>query len=36
LKAVIDACRARFDMTMETVKTADESVTFKLPRVLAR
>jgi len=35
VQAVIDACRERFDVTMETVKTADETVTFKLPRVLA-
>lgn len=34
VQGVIDACRARFDVTMETVKTADETVTFKLPRVL--
>ena len=35
VQGVIDACRTRFDVTMETVKTADETVTFKLPRVLA-
>jgi 4-hydroxy-3-methylbut-2-en-1-yl diphosphate reductase len=35
VQGVIDACRERFDVTMETVKTADETVTFKLPRVLA-
>jgi 4-hydroxy-3-methylbut-2-enyl diphosphate reductase len=35
VQGVIDACRARFDVTIETVKTADETVTFKLPRVLA-
>ncbi len=34
VQGVIDACRARFDVTTETVKTADETVTFKLPRVL--
>lgn len=34
VQGVIDACRARFDVTVETVKTADETVTFKLPRVL--
>jgi 4-hydroxy-3-methylbut-2-enyl diphosphate reductase len=34
VQGVIDACRARFDVTMDTVKTADETVTFKLPRVL--
>ncbi|MFN7054133.1 4-hydroxy-3-methylbut-2-enyl diphosphate reductase [Hyphomonas sp.] len=34
VQGVIDACRERFDVTMDTVKTADETVTFKLPRVL--
>ena len=34
VQGVIDACRERFDVTMETVKTADETVTFKLPRIL--
>jgi len=32
---VIDACRARFEVTLDTVETARESVTFKLPRILA-
>ncbi|AXE65212.1 4-hydroxy-3-methylbut-2-enyl diphosphate reductase [Hyphomonas sp. CACIAM 19H1] len=35
VQGVIDACRERFDVTVDTVKTADETVTFKLPRVLA-
>ena len=35
VQGVIDACRDRFDVTVETIKTADETVTFKLPRVLA-
>ena len=35
VQGVIDACRQRFDVTVETIKTADETVTFKLPRVLA-
>jgi 4-hydroxy-3-methylbut-2-en-1-yl diphosphate reductase len=35
VQGVINACRERFDVTMQTVKTADETVTFKLPRVLA-
>ena len=35
VEGVIDACHARFDVTMQAVKTADETVTFKLPRVLA-
>lgn len=34
VQGVIDACRERFEVTVETVKTADETVTFKLPRVL--
>ena len=35
VQGVIDACRERFEVTAQTVKTADETVTFKLPRVLA-
>ena len=35
VQGVIDACRTRFDVTLDTVKTARESVTFKLPRILA-
>ena len=35
VQGVIEACRERFEVTVETVKTADETVTFKLPRVLA-
>ncbi|MEM9230807.1 MAG: 4-hydroxy-3-methylbut-2-enyl diphosphate reductase [Pseudomonadota bacterium] len=31
---VIDACRTRFDVTIETVETAVENVEFKVPRVL--
>lgn len=31
---VIDAFRARFDLTLETVETAQETVEFKVPRVL--
>ncbi|MBD3676888.1 MAG: 4-hydroxy-3-methylbut-2-enyl diphosphate reductase [Rhodobacteraceae bacterium] len=31
---VIDAFRARFDVTVETVETAQERVEFKVPRVL--
>ncbi|KCZ58717.1 4-hydroxy-3-methylbut-2-enyl diphosphate reductase [Hyphomonas chukchiensis] len=34
VQGVIDACRARFDVTMDSVETAKETVTFKLPRVL--
>ena len=34
VQGVIDACRERFEVTVDTVKTADETVTFKLPRVL--
>lgn len=35
VEAVIDACRDRFDVRVEEVRTAEESVTFKLPRALA-
>ena len=35
VQGVIDACRTRFDVTLDTVETARESVTFKLPRILA-
>jgi 4-hydroxy-3-methylbut-2-enyl diphosphate reductase len=31
---VIDAFRERFDVTVETVETAQENVEFKVPRVL--
>ena len=31
---VIDAFRARFDVTVEQVETAVETVNFKVPRVL--
>ncbi len=34
VQGVIDACRERFEVTVDMVKTADETVTFKLPRVL--
>ena len=34
VQGVIEACRERFEVTLDTVKTADETVTFKLPRVL--
>ena len=34
VQGVIDACRQRFDVTMDSVETAKETVTFKLPRVL--
>ena len=35
VQGVIDACRTRFDVTLDTVETARESVTFKLPRILS-
>ncbi len=35
VEGVIAACRARFDVTVEEVRTAREDVVFKLPRVLA-
>ncbi|MEC8668309.1 MAG: 4-hydroxy-3-methylbut-2-enyl diphosphate reductase, partial [Pseudomonadota bacterium] len=31
---VIDALRARYDVTVELVETAQENVEFKVPRVL--
>ena len=34
INEVIDAFRARFDVTVEQVETAVESVEFKVPRVL--
>ncbi|MEM8958012.1 MAG: 4-hydroxy-3-methylbut-2-enyl diphosphate reductase [Pseudomonadota bacterium] len=34
IEEVIEACRARFDVTIETVETALENVEFKVPRVL--
>ncbi|MEL7031170.1 MAG: 4-hydroxy-3-methylbut-2-enyl diphosphate reductase [Pseudomonadota bacterium] len=36
VQGVIAACRARFDIQVEEVTTATESVVFKLPRVLER
>jgi len=35
VQGVIDACRERFDVTVDEVETAKETVTFKLPRVLS-
>ena len=35
VQGLIAACRARFDIEVEHVTTARETVTFKLPRVLA-
>lgn len=32
---LIDACRERFNVSMEEIRVTDENVTFKLPRVLA-
>lgn len=34
VQGLIAACRARFDITLEEVSTAQEDVVFKLPRVL--
>jgi len=34
INEVIDAFRARFDVTVEIVETAQENVEFKVPRVL--
>ncbi|MDJ0921455.1 MAG: 4-hydroxy-3-methylbut-2-enyl diphosphate reductase [Henriciella sp.] len=36
VQGLIAACRARFDISVEEVTTATESVVFKLPRVLER
>ncbi|MEL6825858.1 MAG: 4-hydroxy-3-methylbut-2-enyl diphosphate reductase, partial [Pseudomonadota bacterium] len=36
VQGVIAACRARFEIQVEEVTTATESVVFKLPRVLER
>ncbi len=33
---VVDAFRERFDVTVETIRTRDENVSFKLPRQLRR
>ena len=35
VQGLIAACRARFDIEVVPVTTARETVTFKLPRVLA-
>ncbi|HEX2116885.1 MAG TPA: 4-hydroxy-3-methylbut-2-enyl diphosphate reductase [Alphaproteobacteria bacterium] len=35
VQEVIDACRARFDVTVQEVRVTDEDVHFNLPRVLA-
>lgn len=32
---LIDACKARFDATLEEIRVTDEDVVFKLPRILA-
>ncbi|MGH1422967.1 MAG: 4-hydroxy-3-methylbut-2-enyl diphosphate reductase [Hyphomonas sp.] len=35
VQGVIDACKHRFDVKLETLETARETVTFKLPRILS-
>ncbi|MFH1803806.1 MAG: 4-hydroxy-3-methylbut-2-enyl diphosphate reductase [Pseudomonadota bacterium] len=35
VEEVLDACRARYNVTIENVTLAEETVTFKLPRQLA-
>ena len=35
VQGLIAACRARFEISVEEVTTAEESVVFKLPRVLS-
>jgi 4-hydroxy-3-methylbut-2-enyl diphosphate reductase len=34
VQGVIASCRSRFDVTVQNIETARETVTFKLPRVL--
>ena len=34
IEEVIDACRARYDVTVELVETAQENIEFKIPRIL--
>ncbi|MBN9565368.1 MAG: 4-hydroxy-3-methylbut-2-enyl diphosphate reductase [Alphaproteobacteria bacterium] len=34
VEGLIEACRSRFDVSIETVKVAEENVNFNLPRVL--
>ena len=31
---VINACKERFDVSIEEISSADENVSFKLPRAL--
>ena len=33
---LIEACRARYDVTVEEVRTTEENVVFKLPRAAGR
>jgi len=35
VQGVINACSERFDVSVEKVETARETVTFKLPRILS-
>jgi 4-hydroxy-3-methylbut-2-en-1-yl diphosphate reductase len=35
VQAIIEACRARFDVTVEDIIVSEENVRFKLPRALA-
>ena len=34
VQEVVESLRARYDVTLETIETAQENVTFKIPRVL--
>ena len=34
MEEVVEAFRARFDVTVEPVVTADENVVFRVPRIL--
>ena len=35
VQGVIDACKDRYDVTLESIRTTEEDVVFKLPRILA-
>lgn len=35
VQSLIDACAARYDVTVEEVRVTDENVVFKLPRILS-
>lgn len=35
VQGVIDACKTRYDVSLESIRTTEEDVVFKLPRILA-